>query len=411
MSDTMTKDGLLVKYGLPAEVKFCKKCVLSNQRPQPKPEIKYTPNTPQETTFFDEEGVCSACRYAEMKDSSIDWGKREKGLIDLLDRYRSGDGRYDCVVPGSGGKDSGFASHILKNKYGMHPLTVTWAPHIYSDIGWKNFQSWIHSGFDNILITPNGKVHSLLTKLAFVNLLHPFQPFVFGQRFAGLRIAMKFNIPLIFHGESPFEYGCSSLKETEESGFRKKYFCSESSDPASIYLGGVSVKDLVKEHGLDMNDLAMYMPLTDKELGSFPMEYKFLGYYIKWDPQEAYYYAVENTGFEGNVERTEGTYSKYASIDDKTDPFHYYTSYIKFGLGRATMDAAQEIRNHKINREEGVALVRKYDHEFPSKFYGEFLHYMGISEEMFLERIDSARSPHLWVEDRGTWKLRHAVFY
>ena len=65
-------------------------------------------------------------------------------------------------VPGSGGKDSFYASHILKNKYNMHPLTVTWAPHIYTDWGWKNFQSWIHAGHDNYLMTPNGRVHQLI---------------------------------------------------------------------------------------------------------------------------------------------------------------------------------------------------------------------------------------------------------
>jgi len=46
----------------------------------------------------------------------------------------------------------------------------------------------------------------------------------------------------------------------------------------------------------------------------------YLGYYIKWTPQECYYYAAEHTAFEANTERTEGTYSKYNSIDDKTDP-------------------------------------------------------------------------------------------
>ncbi len=410
MGQITTNNELEVKYGLPAEVKFCKKCVLSNQRPQPTNEAGFTKDSVKETTFFDEEGVCSACRYAEMKDNVIDWEEREKELIELCDRFRSDDGSYDCIIPGSGGKDSGFTAHTLKDKYGMHPLTVTWAPHKYTDIGWKNFQSWIHSGFDNILITPNGRVHRLLTRLAFINLLHPFQPFVFGQRLAGLRMALKFNIPLVFHGESPFEYGCSTMNETEERGFRKKYFYSDSNHE-SIYLGGVNVNELIKEFDIDLNDLQLYLPLIEKELKDFPLEYHFLGYYLRWDPQEVYYHAVENTGFEANPERTEGTYSKYASLDDRIDGFHYYTSFIKFGLGRATMDAAQEIRNHKIVRAEGAALVKKYDGEFPQKYFKEILEYMDIDEEYFWELIDQARSPHLWKKEGGVWKLRHAVFY
>ena len=100
----------------------------------------------------------------------------------LLDKHRKSDGSYDVIVPGRGGKDSAYVSHVLKNKYGMNPLTVTWAPHSYTEIGWKNFISWIESGHDNTLITPDRSVHKKLTSLAFKNLLHPFQPFMIGQK-------------------------------------------------------------------------------------------------------------------------------------------------------------------------------------------------------------------------------------
>ena len=135
-----------------------------------------------------------------------------------------------------------------------------------------------------------------------------------------------------------------------------------------------------------------------------------MGYYMKWDPQEAYYFAVEHTDFEANSERTEGTYSKYNSIDDKSDPYHYYTTLIKFGIGRATYDASQEIRNHKITREEGVALVKKFDHEFPKKYFKDLLEYMDMTEKRFWELIDKFRSPHIWKKENGEWKLRKAVY-
>ena len=291
----------------------------------------------------------------------------------------------------------------------MHPLTVTWAPHLYTDIGIKNFQSWIHSGFDNILITPNGKIHKLLTKLAFENLLHPFQPFVFGQRYAGLRMAQKFNIPLVFHGESPFEYGGKSLEQINQNGFEKDYFTSDT-NVDEIYLGGVKVSSLINDYGLNFNDLNLYLPFAEKDFTNFKLEYKFLGYYLKWDPQEVYYYATQNCGFESNPERTEGTYSKYASLDDQIDGFHYFTSFIKYGLGRASMDASQEIRNKKITREEGIALVKKYDGEFPKRYFKTILEYMDISEEYFWELIDKARSPHLWEKNNNNWILSSKIY-
>jgi tRNA(Ile)-lysidine synthase TilS/MesJ len=112
---------------------------------------------------------------AEQKNSSvIDWSERRKELKDLCDRHRSKDGSYDCLVPGSGGKDSFYQSYMLKYEFGMHPLTVTWAPHIYTDWGWRNFNRWIHSGFDNYLVSPNVLVKRLLTRLALENLFHPF---------------------------------------------------------------------------------------------------------------------------------------------------------------------------------------------------------------------------------------------
>jgi len=134
-----------------------------------------------------------------------------------------------------------------------------------------------------------------------------------------------------------------------------------------------------------------------------------LGHYLKWDPQECYYYAVENTGLRAADERSEGTYSKYTEIDDKLIPLHFYCMYIKFGIGRATYDAAQEIRNDKISREEGVALVRKFDGEYPQRYLNELLQYMGISREELDNTVDRFRSPHLWKKGNGEWKLRQPI--
>jgi hypothetical protein len=136
----------------------------------------------------------------------------------------------------------------------------------------------------------------------------------------------------------------------------------------------------------------------------------YLGYYLPWDPQECFYYAVENAGFQANSERTEGTYSKYSSIDDRIDMFHYFTTLVKFGIGRATYDAAQEIRNGKITRDEGVNLVKRYDQEFPIKYFNEFLDYIGLTEKQFTETIDRFRSPHLWEKVGNKWHLKHTVW-
>jgi len=393
-------------FGLPSEVTFCKRCIISNQRPSSTVEFKHQKNEKKQVINFDDEGVCSACRFNDEKEHGIDWRQKEEQLKTLLDQFRRSDGGYDVIVPGSGGKDSAFTAHVLKYKYGMNPLTVTWAPHLYTDIGWKNMQNWMHvGGLDNMLFTPNGKLHRLLTKLAFKNLLHPFQPFIVGQRIIGPMMAAKFNVPLVMYGENQAEYG-NAIDENEKPKMDEKFFSVE--DPMDVMLGGVSIADIIRDEDFTLNDFTPYIAPKRKLLEEKKVEVHYLGYYLKWDPQECYYYAVENTGFEANSERTEGSYSKYSSIDDKIDVFHYFTTLIKFGLGRATYDAAQEIRNGKITREEGLHLAKKYDQEFPKKYFSEFLDYIDCDEEEFWQTTNKFRSPHLWDElSNGEWQLRH----
>ena len=393
-------------YGLPEKVVFCKRCVISNQRPSSTQETKHTRTQKHSTMSINENGICDACQFAEQKES-IAWEEREEELLRLLDKHRRNDGYYDCIVPGSGGKDSVYAAHILKYKYGMHPLTVTWPPIVYTDIGWKNFRSWIDvGGFDNISFNYNGKIHSLLTKLSIENLLHPFQPFILGQKNLAPKIALKYGIPLIFYGENEAEYG-NPIAENSTSLRDKSYYTMQ--NISEVCLGGVSVQELFEKYKLTLNDVQTYLPADSKELENADIEVRYLGYYLKWTPQEAYYYSVEHSGFQANPVRSEGTYSKYNSLDDRIDGFHYYTLYIKFGIGRTTYDASQEIRNKHITREEGVALVQRFDGEFPEKYFNEIMEHIGMVPERFIELCDEFRSPHLWNKEDGEWKLRYQV--
>jgi len=410
-------------YGLPGKVEYCRRCVISNQRPSSAVEFEHTAESKKHTINFDAEGVCDACRFAERKQSGIDWAERERELVDLLDSHRRSDGRYDVLVPGSGGKDSVYAAHVLKYKYNMNPLTVTWAPHLYTDWGWRNFQAWLNSGFDNYLLTANPRVHRLLTRLAVEVLYHPFQPFMLGQKNYAPKMAQLFDIPLVIYGENEAEYG-NPIADTDQSTRDLRYFSM--TDPSKVFLGGVSMTDLQKEFGLKEGDLDPYLPADQDTLEKKEINVRYLGYYLRWHPQGCYYYAVDNVGFRAAPERTPGTYSKYNSIDDKIDDLHYYTTFVKFGIGRATYDAAQEIRSGDITREEGVALVRKFDGEYPDRFEPELMEYLSLPQDQypvasrqfeqpimdrdyFLHLADRFRSPHLWARDNTGWRLRQGM--
>lgn len=371
-------------YSLPEEVKFCKRCVISNQRPR---------------ITFDADGVCSACNFSDFKNTVVDWEKREAELWETCDRFRRNDGSFDVIVPSSGGKDSAFVAHMLKSKFNMNPLTVTWAPHAYTDIGFQNHQAHIHVGdLANVLVTPPGKTHRQLTKLAFQELGDPFLPFIFGQNNMPLQMAKLYNIGLIFYGEnSEVEYGGNMADAyVPTRDWEKKN--------TGILMSGMPPEKFL-DQGIDEKDLKPYLPPQNQDLKDIGLEIHYMGYYHKWLPQENYYYCVENTGFRPNPVRSEGTYSKYASLDDKLDGFHYYLMFIKFGIGRATSDAAHEVRDGHITRDEAVALVRKFDGEFPKKYYNFFLEYCGISEQEFHEVLNSWRPKHLWSKGGNEWVL------
>jgi len=403
------KPELEAYYGLPQEVFFCNNCVMSNQRPTSTIEFKHTKDSKKQTMQFNERGVCDACVAAETKEA-IDWEAREKALIELLDKYRRNDGGYDCIVSGSGGKDSAFQAHVLKYKYGMNPLTVTWPPIMYTDYGYENWKDWLEiGGFDNITFKQNGKAMKTLTRLSIENLFHPFQTFILGQKNLAPKIAAKYKIPLIFYGENEAEYG-NPIADNSSSLRDKSYFTYNNLN--DIFLGGCSVRELTEKHDLRLNELQCFLPAPAAELADANIEVHYLGYYIKWVPQEVYYYAVENTGFKARPFRTQGTYSKYNSLDDKIDDLHYYTTYIKFGIGRATYDASQEIRNFHLTREDAQLLVKKFDGEFPDRYFNEIMDYLGMNAEHFMTELSNKyRSPHLWaLNDANEWKLRHNVW-
>ena len=397
-----------VTFKLPEHLIFCKRCVMSNYRPASLPEFLHTSDRNNANYLnINSEGICDACMHNENK-SKIDWEEREKQLLILLDKHRKNNGDYDCIVPGSGGEDSIYQSHILKNKYGMNPLTITWPPILYTDYGYKNFLNWINvGGFDNITFRPNGLVHKKLTKLAILNLLHPFQTFILGQKNLAPKIANKFGINLIFYGENEAEYGnpiadnSSSLRDN--SFYTFKNF-------SNLKIAGKSIKELNELHQINLKDLGIYLPMRSEEIKNGNIEVHYLGYYLKWIPQEAYYYAVKNCDFKPRPFRSEGTYSKYNSIDHKIDDLHYYTTYIKFGLGRASYDSSQEIRNGHLNRSEAINLVKAYDGEYPKRYLSEVLEYLDISEQEFTDTCDKFRHSKLWDHNNGSWVLKKSIY-
>ena len=210
-------------FGLPKKIIFCKKSLISNQRPNSSIEFNHNKKSKKKTLAIDKHGISDSWKYSRIK-LKIDYGDRKKKLLKLLEKHRGKHGEFDCIVPGSGGKDSCYASHVLKNKFGMNPLTVTWSPILYTDYGFQNFKNWLRTdNLENISSKRDEYTMKYLTKLAIMNLMHPFQTFMLGQKIFATKMAAKYKIPLVFFGENEAEHG-NPIADNKKSIRDKSYF-------------------------------------------------------------------------------------------------------------------------------------------------------------------------------------------
>jgi hypothetical protein len=222
----------------PKEVVRCSRCVMTNQRPRIEMYASGVDGN---------EPICSACRYHERQENEIDWEARGEEFCDLLDRYR-GRKPYDVIVPSSGGKDSSFVAITLRG-LGMTPLAACWAPHIYTDIGIKNIQSFIHSGFDVVTAQPNGLLHRKLSRLALEFYGDPFLPFIYGQLCWGFHVARQNLVDLVFFGENG-----EALYGGDPSAADKP--CWDESDWERVYMKGGSF-DRVMSLGVELGAISV----------------------------------------------------------------------------------------------------------------------------------------------------------
>lgn len=350
---------------------------------------------------FNEKGVCNACNYAQEK-KKIDWNKRKKEFMELIEEHKSEDNKWDCVVPWSGGKDSSSIAYKLKFKFGLNPLLVTFSPQLPSEVGMKNREELIQVGFDHMFFRPNQEVHRKLSRRFFIERGHQKIPWDAGVNVPPVEVALKYKIPIVFyaeHGES--EYGGKIIKEESRKirDFTEFIENQVGDDPRNWVDDEITLKDLSPYIYPDVNEI--------KKAG---IKVVYFGYFFKWSELENFKFAKSHWNFHTTpFGRTEGTFTNYDSIDDKSDDLYYYMQYIKFGFGRAVRDASRKIQNGQLTRKQGLELARKYDGEFPKRYFKDMLAYLNLTEKKCLEIIDKHRNPEIWKKEKGEWKLRYPL--
>lgn len=365
-------------------VEYCGKCIMPNTRPR---------------IVFDGEGVCNACRHTEDKQNT-DWEARRQEFLELVEPHRSTDGSWDCIVPWSGGKDSSSIAWRLKFEFGLNPLLVTFSPLIPNEVGQFNREAMIKAGFDHIFFRPNEEVNKRLARRFFEERGNLKIAWDAGVNAIPVKVAVKFGIPLIFyaeHGES--EYGGRVLSEESKKirDFAEVLEHQIGDDPSNWV-----------DDEITANDLNPYTYPEVDEVDEKGVKALYFAYFFRWNMFENYKFISSKIDFQTHPKgRTEGTFTNFDSLDDKTDDLYYYMQYVKFGFGRAVRDACRMIQNGHLTREKGLHLAREFDGEFPYQHHNDLLKYLELTTEEMIETIDQHRNSEIWIREDNKWKLRH----
>jgi N-acetyl sugar amidotransferase len=348
--------------------------------------------------FFDEEGVCSACRSFE-KRKEVDWEVRGREFLKVVDKYRSKDStNWDCIVPVSGGKDSTY--QVLKVlQQGLNPLCVTATTCHLSDIGRKNIENIKSFGVDYIEFSPNIAVRRKLNRIGLTQVGDISWPEHVGIFTIPVRAAVEYNVPLIVWGEnSQNEYGGPAA--ASENNVLNRRWLEEFGG-----LLGMRVSDMIGLEGIEKRHLVPYSYPTDAELSRVGVTGIFLGYYFPWDGYTNALIAQAN-GFVTKETVVEGSVVNYENLDNHQTGIHDYFKYLKFGFGRATDITCLHLRRGRISREFGVDFVKRHDGKFPwtylDKPIEDILRPVGLTLDEFIKVCDRFTNKKIFqVDGRG----------
>lgn len=368
------------------KIQYCTRCVTPSTRPK---------------LSFNLKGVCSACTGAEEK-KEINWKEREKELTSIFNKYKSKGNKYDCIVPVSGGKDSIYQVHVVKNVYHLNPLCITFRTDSRTKIGEHNIQCLRNMGVDHIDFTPNPVGFKKLCRKTFeevgdCSLADHLAIWGIIPRFA-----IAFKIPLVIWGENPdMEYGANK-DERQVSRINRDWLKNQN------ILKGKKAEDWC-DNNLKIGEIKSLVYPSEEELDELGYTPLFLGYYVPWDAKNNVEIA-EKYGFKERKRPIMGIYD-YSDLDCMRIVIHHYFKWLKFGFNRVTDNASNEIRKGRMSREEAVRLVRERDGIKPPKEYIiYFCDYIGISEKHFWKIAEKFRNKDIWKKnDKGEWYIENWI--
>lgn len=367
-------------------MKYCKRCVY--------PQVAVN-------LYIDEEGICSACRaYEKIPVLPQDfWPNRKKRFEEIVaDILKNNKSEYDCIVPVSGGKDSYYQTHKMATEYGLKVLLVTYHGNNYLPEGDYN-RDRMRQVFnaDHLVFGPSVEVLKKLNRLCFRKMGDMNWHNHCGIFTYPIQVAVKFNVPLIIWGETPWDVaGMYDPDDFVEFSARMRH---------EHALRGFEWEDMLNDpiEKLTEKDMLWAKYPSDEEILRVGVRGLYIGNFFKWDPNEHTKLVQQKYGWKASDKPFERTYRRMSNLDDRYENgSHDFLKFIKFGYGRASDHASKDIRSGYMSREEGIEMVRKYDHVIPSDLY-YWLNYVDMKEEEFWKIADGFRDPRVWRKENGKW--------
>lgn len=358
---------------------WCKNCVMPSTRPR---------------IEFNDNDICNACEWHAKKQTIVDWPSRWNILEAICDRFRGINGNFDCIIPASGGKDSSYIAMQFKEVLGMHPLTVTFAHPLPTRLGWQNWNNFVATGFDNILITPKSENYKRFARDSFISQGLPKQPFVCGISTAIIKIAKQMDIKLIcFAEQGEVEYGGKTNTQHLQK-FNRDFL-------VNIYYEGQK----------NINNYGPWWEIPTNE-DFEDLHVTWFSLFEDWDPQEHAIFAKQKCNMQMHVGGNIGTFTNYAQNEDMLQDLHMYLCYIKYGFGRCSADVSIEIRRSRMTREQGVKIVNELDGLFPLEYLDAYLDYFDMTEKEFWKIIDKWANQKLMMQTNKPerpWILKEKI--
>lgn len=367
------------------------------------------PENAKPTIIIDDEGACSGCRYHESRQKlDVDWDEREEMFRELVDEAKATakerGNAYDCIIPVSGGKDSHYQVWLLKEKYGLNPLLVTFNHGFNTPAGNRNLRNLVEkSGCDAIRVTAGKDSVKKIAKYMLKKVGDITWHYHAGIRTVPIQIAVEKNIPLIVWGEHGFAEltGIVSLEDFVEftRWTRKEHD-----------MRGIEAHELIGHNNITEHDIAPYIYPSDEEIERVEIKGIYISNFFNWDAKAHAELMIKEWDFAPITYKRNKSFNLHGKIEDHANDVHDYMKYLKFGYGRATDDASIEIRHGRMTREEGKRLVKEYDSQVPQtlQFYCDFL---GITIDEFYRLVEPMREAGIWAKNNeAKWVVNDAIW-